>query len=74
MYSVANFLVLKTIKIALGLDQCQAFFFGAAPLKKTTSDYFASLDLVLVNVYGRSETTGMGTINTFTAFKLDRCG
>jgi long-subunit acyl-CoA synthetase (AMP-forming) len=65
MYSVANFLVLNTIKKALGLDQTQAFFFGAAPLKKTTIDYFASLDIVLMNVYGMSETTGLGTINTF---------
>ena len=74
MYSVANFVVLNTIKKALGLDQSQAFFFGAAPLKKTTIDYFASLDIVLFNVYGMSETTGAATINSFQAFKLDRCG
>lgn len=28
----------------------------------------------MFNVYGMSETTGMGTINTFGAFKLDKCG
>lgn len=74
MYSVANFIVLSNIKKALGLDQSQAFFFGAAPLKKSTIDYFASLDIVLFNVYGMSETTGAATINTFSNFKLDRCG
>jgi long-subunit acyl-CoA synthetase (AMP-forming) len=34
------------------------FFFGAAPLKQTTIDYFASLDFPLLNAYGLSETTG----------------
>ena len=73
MYSVANFLILSNIKKALGLDQSQAFFFGAAPLKKTSIDYFSSLDMALFNVYGMSETTGAATINTFTNFRLDRC-
>lgn len=43
-------------------------------MKKSTIDYFASLDIVLFNVYGMSETTGTATINTFQAFKLDKCG
>ena len=33
MYSLANFLILSKIKQAIGLDQCEVFFFGAAPLK-----------------------------------------
>jgi len=74
MYSVANLLILSNIKKALGLDQSNAFFFGAAPLKKTSIDYFSSLDMVLFNVYGMSETTGAATINTFSNFRLDRCG
>lgn len=32
-YSFANFLILKRIKQALGLDMVKMFFFGAAPLK-----------------------------------------
>lgn len=62
MYSLANTLILSTIKKALGLDQSQLFFFGAAPLKKTSVDYFASLDMPLLNVYGMSETTGATTL------------
>lgn len=62
MYSVANFLILKRIKEQLGLDQCLNFFFGAAPLKKASQEYFASLDMILFNLYGMSETTGAFTI------------
>lgn len=33
MFKLADFLILKRIKQAIGLDQCQFFFYGAAPLK-----------------------------------------
>lgn len=33
MYSFANFLILKRIKQAIGLDQAEFCFYGAAPLK-----------------------------------------
>lgn len=32
-YSLANFLILKRIKDALGLDQAKILAFGAAPMK-----------------------------------------
>lgn len=64
MYSVANALILSKIKQALGLDQSVAFFFGAAPLKKASIEYFASLDMPLFNVYGMSETTGGTTMHS----------
>lgn len=50
------------------------FFFGAAPLKKTTIDYFASLDIPLLNIYGMSETTGAATLHTLANFSLKDCG
>ena len=74
MYSVANFLILKRIKQQLGLDQCLGFFFGAAPLKKSSIEYFGSLDMILFNVYGMSETTGAFTIQTFSKFSFDAAG
>lgn len=48
--------------------------FGAAPLKKTSIDYFASLDMPLINLYGMSETTGTTTIHTKSNFRLDSAG
>ena len=74
MYSVANFLILSRIKQKIGLDQCELFIFGAAPLKKSSIDYFASLDIILNNMYGMSETSGTTTIQHLNKFNLDTCG
>jgi len=74
MYSLANFLILSRIKKAIGLDQCEFHFFGAAPLKKSTIEYFASLDIILFNLYGMSETSGATTIHDFDNFRLDAAG
>lgn len=74
MFSVANFLILKRIKQALGLDQSTMFFYGAAPLKQTSVDYFASLDIPLINLYGLSETTGSSTSTYMTDFSIQHAG
>ena len=74
MYSVANFLILHRIKQQLGLDQSISFFFGAAPLKKASIEYFSSLDMILFNLYGMSETTGAFTIQTFSKFSFNAAG
>ncbi len=58
-YSLANLLVFKNIRKALGLDLCKMFLYGAAPLKKQTREYFSSLNIPLQNCYGMSETSGL---------------
>ena len=73
-YSIANSLILSKIKQALGLDQTHSFFYGAAPLKRTSVEYFASLDITLYNIYGMSETTGGTTMHTPDNFRLDSAG
>jgi len=50
------------------------FFYGAAPLKKPSVEYFASLDIPLMNMYGLSETTGTTTVSYLTDFSLDHAG
>jgi long-chain-fatty-acid--CoA ligase ACSBG len=71
---MANFLILKRIKQAIGLDQCEIFFYGAAPLKKKSIDYFASLDIPLNNMYGLSECAGSTTVSLATDFSLHHAG
>jgi len=61
-YSFANFVILKRVKAALGLDKCKGFLYGAAPIKASTVDYFASLDIPILGVYGMSETTACVTM------------
>lgn len=74
MFNIANMLLLTKIKQAIGLDQCEFFFFGAAPLKQSSVDYFASLDIPLFNMYGLSETTGTTTISFPHKFSLAHAG
>jgi len=50
------------------------FFFGAAPLKQSTIEYFASLDMPLLNCYGLSETTGGVSLQSADKFSLYGAG
>ena len=61
-YNFAHFLILGRIKKALGLDQAKLLLVGAAPMKKATFEYFQSLDMPIMNLYGMSESTGPETI------------
>ena len=56
-WTIANIL-LKKVQTALGLDRCSRFGSGAAPITKETLDYFASLNIPLLEVYGMSECSG----------------
>lgn len=61
-YNVAKMVVFDTIKRQLGFDRLEFAVSGAAPIKKSTIDYFGSLGINIVEVFGMSETTGLHTI------------
>jgi len=73
-YHVAHSLILSKIKAALGLDKCKGFLYGAAPIKASTVEYFASLDIPILGAYGMSETTAMVTLNNNGKFDLKSVG
>lgn len=54
-------MVYNNVKKALGFDEAAVLSFGAAPMSKATREYFASLNMFLVNIYGMSETAGPET-------------
>ncbi|XBQ17147.1 MAG: long-chain fatty acid--CoA ligase [Oceanicaulis sp.] len=55
--SLADALVLKKIKAALGLEEARLCISGAAPISPEVLRFFAGLDLVLYEGYGQSETS-----------------
>ena len=55
--------VYKKVREALGLDRCVNFFSGAAPISMECLKYFLSLDMVILELYGLSETNGPQTMN-----------
>ena len=62
-YQLADRLVLAKLKSALGMGNARACVSGAAPISKELLEFFASLDIVIYEVYGQSEDTGPTSFN-----------
>lgn len=62
-FSLAEKLVFSNVKKALGLDQARLCATAAAPISRETLEYFLSLDVMILEIYGMSESTGPHTIN-----------
>ncbi|PSN55893.1 Long-chain-fatty-acid--CoA ligase ACSBG2 [Blattella germanica] len=73
-YILARSLVFSRIKNALGLDRCQTFLSGAAPISVDIKKYFMSIDIPVMDAFGMSETTGGHTISHHNAFRLEATG
>ncbi|KAK1174416.1 long-chain-fatty-acid--CoA ligase ACSBG2-like [Acipenser oxyrinchus oxyrinchus] len=73
-YMLANNLVFKKVRAALGLDRCTMCFTGAAPITKDTLEYFMSLNLPIYELYGMSESTGPHAVSNEAAFRIMSCG
>uniref|UniRef100_A0A8C6UI25 long-chain-fatty-acid--CoA ligase n=1 Tax=Neogobius melanostomus TaxID=47308 RepID=A0A8C6UI25_9GOBI len=73
-FTLANTLVFKKVRAALGLDRCKLLFTGAAPITKESLEYFMSLNIPLMELYGMSESSGPHTISVPTAFRVASCG
>ncbi|KAL0279341.1 UNVERIFIED_CONTAM: hypothetical protein PYX00_000926 [Menopon gallinae] len=73
-YLLARAFVFSKIKANLGLDQCKSCWTGAAPLSSDIKLYFASLDVLVLDAFGMSETSGVQTLSTEYGFKLESVG
>uniref|UniRef100_A0A8C2YVK1 long-chain-fatty-acid--CoA ligase n=1 Tax=Cyclopterus lumpus TaxID=8103 RepID=A0A8C2YVK1_CYCLU len=73
-FMLANNLVFKKVRESLGLDRCKLCFTGAAPITKDTLEYFMSLNIPLLELYGMSESSCPHTISTDTHYHLTSCG
>ncbi|XP_072166675.1 long-chain-fatty-acid--CoA ligase ACSBG2-like isoform X1 [Diadema setosum] len=57
-WSLAEMLVFRKARVALGLDRCNYCFSAGAPLSMETLEYFLSINIQLYDIYGMSESTG----------------
>ncbi|OQR90244.1 long-chain-fatty-acid-CoA ligase [Achlya hypogyna] len=57
-YTVAQKLVFNKVRDALGLDRCNVFASGAAPISNETINFFMGLDMPIYEFFGQSESTG----------------
>lgn len=67
-WTLAHLLVFNRLKRTLGLDRCRMCVTAAAPITKETLDYFMSLTLPLLEVYGMSESSGPHTLSKTDKF------
>jgi long-subunit acyl-CoA synthetase (AMP-forming) len=73
-YGIADRLVFSKVRARLGLDEARMLVVSAAPIAKETLDYFQSLGLPIMEVYGMSECTGPTTMSLPTRYRLGRAG
>ena len=73
-YLLAKELVLDKLKARIGFDRCSVFVTSAAPIGRDVLDFFASVDIVLREVYGQSEVTGPTTVSTRAHTRLGSLG
>jgi long-chain-fatty-acid--CoA ligase ACSBG len=64
----------KKAHSAIGLDQARVCLTGAAPIMKHTLDYFGSIGIHILEVYGMSENTGPQNVCKTDYFKAGSCG
>ncbi|MCH9687996.1 MAG: AMP-binding protein, partial [Deltaproteobacteria bacterium] len=73
-WGVAEKLVFSKVRDALGLDQCRIAVTSAAPISKSTLEFFLSLGVPIMEVYGMSECTGLATVSVPTAYRTGWVG
>lgn len=74
LYPVAKALIFDKVRAALGFDQCRVFLSGAAPVSPQTSDFFLSLDIIIVDGYGMTESTAPHTLSPPSAYRIRSVG
>jgi long-chain acyl-CoA synthetase len=62
-YVLARKLVFSRLQAAVGLDAATTLVSGAAPISEEILEFFASLDLVIQEIYGQSEGCGPTCFN-----------
>lgn len=73
-YELARKLVFSKVRNKLGLDRARICATSTAPIARETLDFFASLDIPLLEVYGMSECTGPTTLSLPDDFRLGTVG
>jgi len=74
LWWLADRLVFRAVRRRLGFDRTRVFFTSAAPMARSTLDFFFSLGLPVLEVYGMSECAGPATFSTADRFKIGSAG
>ncbi|MBC7174511.1 MAG: AMP-binding protein, partial [Polyangiaceae bacterium] len=73
-YAIAKKLVFDKLKPAIGLGRAHFCVSGAAPISAEVLEFFGSLDIQVLEVYGQSEDTGPTSFNLPNRFRFGSVG
>ena len=73
-HCMADALILSKIKAQLGLSKCRDCITGAAPISMETLEYFGSLGINIMELYGMSESSGITTWSSTACHMPGTCG
>jgi long-chain-fatty-acid--CoA ligase ACSBG len=74
MFSLADMVVFSKVRAALGLDRCRLMASGAAPMSRETLEFFLSLNIPIMEVYGMSESTAIQAMAVPWCFRIGSVG
>jgi long-chain-fatty-acid--CoA ligase ACSBG len=66
--------LLGKVRDALGLDRCWACYVSAAPIEVKILEYFASINIPILELFGQSECSGPHATNAAHAWKIGTVG
>jgi long-subunit acyl-CoA synthetase (AMP-forming) len=73
-YKIADRLVFSKVRDRLGLDRAELLFTGAAAISKETLEFFLSLGIPILEVYGMTESTGLATFSLPGRYRTGSAG
>lgn len=74
LYPIAKKLVFDKVRERLGMDRLRVAVTGAAPISKDTLEFFLSLGIPLLEVYGMSECTGPASFSAPDSYRTGKAG
>ncbi|NRD45352.1 MULTISPECIES: long-chain fatty acid--CoA ligase [Corallococcus] len=73
-FALARRLVFEPLKTRIGLEKAKLFSTSAAPIGRDVLDFFASIDVVLLEVWGMTEVSGPATVSTAECARMGTVG
>lgn len=67
-WTLADRLVFKKVKEALGFQKCKIFVVGSAPTRQEVHEFFMSYDMPLMELYGSNTTVLCDCLPDFIVF------
>jgi len=74
LYGLAHRLVFSKVRQRLGFDRARVLATSAAPITRDTLEFFLSLGMPILEVYGMSECCGPTTLSTLRSYRTGAVG